>query len=363
MRAFGYLRMVQRNLYIVQAYVGKPAPKISIKAEREAQMRGACYTCGASSTEDGVTLRKCSGCKQVLYCSSGCQQSDWRDHKKLCGTRLVRFYIALVTPTPEAPAQFIGCPAPDPGFSRSPALWRQISYLSKEDSYTRDYHFDIAPNHTRSIRILDTISASLRSRPHFTDRAPRPNRRGPREPHAGADPRPARAPFLFANRNTAVENVVFKNSAWCCLVLFVAYMLITRRSRARNDQRHFFPPKNPNSFSCPSSCILWLARRRAIQSKSRSFHRQAPGLLSRHKDAMLLCGTTFPGRRSGTVNLPGTAKLARTTQASGTPPPRSCELGAMFPASSSRAPPRSICIPVQGLHTGPILTADLKSPI
>ncbi|KAJ7469305.1 hypothetical protein B0H11DRAFT_2435771 [Mycena galericulata] len=72
MRAFGYLRIIQRNLYIVQtligileAYAGKPAPEISIKAEAEAKQRQACYSCGAASTEDGVALRRCSGCKLV----------------------------------------------------------------------------------------------------------------------------------------------------------------------------------------------------------------------------------------------------------------------------------------------------------
>ncbi|KAJ6545237.1 hypothetical protein B0H19DRAFT_1075583 [Mycena capillaripes] len=150
LRAFGHLRMIQRNLYIVQAligileaYTGKPAPKISIKEEREAAQREACHACGTSSIEEAVVLRKCSGCKLVSYCSSECQHHDWREHKKLCGrqgTRRMRFDPALVTPAPEAPAEFIGCPAPEAGFVRSPALWRQIWYLSKKDSYRRDYH-------------------------------------------------------------------------------------------------------------------------------------------------------------------------------------------------------------------------------
>ncbi|KAJ7494001.1 hypothetical protein FB451DRAFT_1491593 [Mycena latifolia] len=147
LRAFGYLRIIQRNLYIVQAligvleaYAGKPAPKVSAAEERAAKEGTACYSCGAVSTEDGVTLRKCSGCKLVSYCSSECQKKDWRDHKKLCRSQPVKFDPALVTPAPEAPPEFIGCLAPEPGFLRSPALWRQIWYLSKKDSYTRDYH-------------------------------------------------------------------------------------------------------------------------------------------------------------------------------------------------------------------------------
>ncbi|KAJ7690989.1 hypothetical protein B0H17DRAFT_1201339 [Mycena rosella] len=165
LRAFEYLRIVQRNLYIVQtligileAYTGKPAPKISLHDERKRfQQGGGCYSCGATSTEDGITLKKCSGCKLMTYCSSECQQRDWRDHKKLCGTPPAPFDPALVTSTPEAPANFISCPTPDAGFVRSPALWRQIWYLSKKDSYSRDYHFDTTPGNTRSVRIQDPV--------------------------------------------------------------------------------------------------------------------------------------------------------------------------------------------------------------
>ncbi|KAJ7653941.1 hypothetical protein DFH06DRAFT_1330035 [Mycena polygramma] len=161
LRAFGHLRMVQRSLYIVQAlicileaYAGKPAPKISIKEEQEANQRLACFSCRAT-TADGITLRMCSACKLVSYCSSECQTRDWREHKRLCRTRPTRFDPALVTPKPEAPPQFIGCPAPKEGYVRSPALWRQIMYLSKPDSYGRDYHFDTTPGCTRSIRIQE----------------------------------------------------------------------------------------------------------------------------------------------------------------------------------------------------------------
>jgi hypothetical protein len=54
----------------------------------------------------------------------------------------MRFDPALVTPTSAdvAPPEFIGSPAPIAGFVRSPALWRQIEFLSKPDSHTRDYH-------------------------------------------------------------------------------------------------------------------------------------------------------------------------------------------------------------------------------
>jgi hypothetical protein len=66
---------------------------------------------------------------------------DWREHKKFCGPKPARFDPALLIP--ETPARFIGCPAPQVGFVRTPALWQQILYLSKKDSYTRDYHVSL----------------------------------------------------------------------------------------------------------------------------------------------------------------------------------------------------------------------------
>ncbi|KAJ6592368.1 hypothetical protein B0H19DRAFT_1224383 [Mycena capillaripes] len=168
LRAFAHLRIIQRNFYIVQAligildaFAGEPAPKISFNAENESKQRVACFSCHASN-EDGptVTLKRCSGCKLVAYCSRECQQRDWREHKKLC-TAPVRFDPALVTPAPAPPAEFIGCPAPAAGFVRTPALWKQIWYLSKKDSYRRDYHFDMAPGHTRSVRIPDPVGRTM----------------------------------------------------------------------------------------------------------------------------------------------------------------------------------------------------------
>ncbi|KAJ7138829.1 hypothetical protein C8R46DRAFT_1136313 [Mycena filopes] len=101
MRAFGLLRILQRNLYIVHAltgilnaYSGVPAVRSTPIGEWEAQKRGGgCeggYSCGATPTTDGVTLLKCSGCRSVTYCSADCQQRDWRAHKKLCSGRSMR---------------------------------------------------------------------------------------------------------------------------------------------------------------------------------------------------------------------------------------------------------------------------------
>ena len=40
----------------------------------------ACAACGGTSD----TLKKCSGCKSISYCSKSCQQSDWSKHKTSC---------------------------------------------------------------------------------------------------------------------------------------------------------------------------------------------------------------------------------------------------------------------------------------
>ncbi|KAJ7115592.1 hypothetical protein C8R43DRAFT_1112988 [Mycena crocata] len=164
-RAFCYLLIIKHNLYIaealtgiLEAYAGRPAPNISIKEEREAKQQSGCFSCNIRSTEHKpLTLMKCSGCKLVSYCSSECQHRDWRMHKKLCRETPKTFDPAILTPPPEEPAGFIGCPAPAAGFNRSPALWRQISNLSKKDSYGRDYHFDTTPGCTRSLRIPNPV--------------------------------------------------------------------------------------------------------------------------------------------------------------------------------------------------------------
>ncbi|KAJ7766214.1 hypothetical protein B0H16DRAFT_1687215 [Mycena metata] len=167
MRAFGLLRILQRNLYIVQAltgilkaYSGVAAIDITPKDEWEAQQRGivcvGCYSCGATPNDDAVTLRKCGGCRSVTYCSEDCQQRDWRQHKKLCNARPVRV-DHIIAPSSEALPEFLGCPQAQPGFIRSPALRQQIQHLSQRDSHARDYHFDTAPNHTQSVRIHDPI--------------------------------------------------------------------------------------------------------------------------------------------------------------------------------------------------------------
>ncbi|KAF5378487.1 hypothetical protein D9615_007134 [Tricholomella constricta] len=43
----------------------------------------ACYACFKGEGE-GVTLRKCTKCRSVQYCSADCQQADWKAHKAMC---------------------------------------------------------------------------------------------------------------------------------------------------------------------------------------------------------------------------------------------------------------------------------------
>lgn len=44
---------------------------------------GSCGSCGKGGA-DGVSLRKCSRCKEASYCSAACQRQDWKSHKTTC---------------------------------------------------------------------------------------------------------------------------------------------------------------------------------------------------------------------------------------------------------------------------------------
>ncbi|KAJ7458591.1 hypothetical protein FB451DRAFT_1406343 [Mycena latifolia] len=133
--------------------------------EREALVVNACTSC--LTTTDRNNLKRCGRCQLAWYCSvclaweflntlrdlrpsspfSECQRIDWKDHKKFCGK--TSFDPKDLVPTPEGPAEFIGCPVAVPGFVRTPALWRQIWYLSKADSQGQDYHCTGTPSASR----------------------------------------------------------------------------------------------------------------------------------------------------------------------------------------------------------------------
>ncbi|KAJ7176069.1 hypothetical protein C8R43DRAFT_1230303 [Mycena crocata] len=185
-KAFVYDALLLRNFYmtetlvgILQAYHNQPARQVrpaklydafpglgrglkqnfpecgkdvdrSQEKEEAAIAVYACFSCNKAKTERSELMR-CARCRLVWYCSKTCQKKDWTDHKKYCGKR--QFDPSVFMPTPDA--DFIGCPEAAPGFQRSPALWRQIRCLSKPDSLTRDYHFRIKYDHTRSLQLAD----------------------------------------------------------------------------------------------------------------------------------------------------------------------------------------------------------------
>ncbi|KAJ7020060.1 hypothetical protein C8F04DRAFT_311786 [Mycena alexandri] len=111
-----------------------------------------CAGCHAVVADRSV-LRKCARCQNVWYCSRECQKKDWPSHKKICGND--SFDSTLLSPVAQSPDEFIGCPAVAPGFVRSPALWRQIWYLSKRDSKTQVYHLETTPKHSTSVNFSD----------------------------------------------------------------------------------------------------------------------------------------------------------------------------------------------------------------
>lgn len=62
---------------------GKTSSKSSMKWIHSNSNSNAITTCARTECTSEGTLR-CSGCKQVSYCSKGCQKSSWRMHKSTC---------------------------------------------------------------------------------------------------------------------------------------------------------------------------------------------------------------------------------------------------------------------------------------
>ncbi|KAJ7617032.1 hypothetical protein FB45DRAFT_1104122 [Roridomyces roridus] len=124
------------------------SPRHPTSLQRKAIAFHACGACLKKT--DFEKLKRCGRCQIVLYCSNDCQKKDWPEHKKFCGKQ---DFDPRLAPAPDAPSEFIGCPPVADGYIRSPALWRQIWYLSKPDSQRSFYHFDTTPGYTTSILI------------------------------------------------------------------------------------------------------------------------------------------------------------------------------------------------------------------
>ncbi|KAJ7458571.1 hypothetical protein FB451DRAFT_1273482 [Mycena latifolia] len=201
LKAFLYRAILLRNSYIVETLLGvlqsyldrPPAPNwpakvyCSLRNEERAEAKKisraeckkadlarkvdgsqcreqaaiavyGCYSCSVK-LKSRTDLKRCGRCNLAWCCSPECQKKDWKDHKRFCGK--TSFDPKFLAPIPDGPDEFIGCPAAVPGFIRTPALWRQIWYLSKPDSQRQDYHFDTGYEKTRSVRIVYPPGAQM----------------------------------------------------------------------------------------------------------------------------------------------------------------------------------------------------------
>jgi len=59
------------------ARVLQKLPPVSVSTE-------VCAFCEESPQRAALTLSRCGRCKQVTYCSAGCQKAHWPQHKKTC---------------------------------------------------------------------------------------------------------------------------------------------------------------------------------------------------------------------------------------------------------------------------------------
>jgi hypothetical protein len=44
-----------------------------------------CVFCEESPVNAELTLSRCGKCRQIAYCSKGCQKAHWKVHKLVCG--------------------------------------------------------------------------------------------------------------------------------------------------------------------------------------------------------------------------------------------------------------------------------------
>lgn len=67
-------------------YILKKAIKVSPSLKElcditsEVAWRNMCSVCG----QKDVKTKRCSGCKNIRYCSQKCQRADWKSHKRVC---------------------------------------------------------------------------------------------------------------------------------------------------------------------------------------------------------------------------------------------------------------------------------------
>ena len=55
-----------------------------LRALQPTEKTSLCHHCGKVGGQNGVTLKACSNCKSVKYCSKTCQAQAWRGHKATC---------------------------------------------------------------------------------------------------------------------------------------------------------------------------------------------------------------------------------------------------------------------------------------
>ncbi|KAI9855040.1 MAG: hypothetical protein M1813_000584 [Trichoglossum hirsutum] len=46
-----------------------------------------CANCAKTESElSGINLKRCAKCQTTMYCSRGCQKTDWKKHKRVCAS-------------------------------------------------------------------------------------------------------------------------------------------------------------------------------------------------------------------------------------------------------------------------------------
>eukprot|EP00051_Salpingoeca_urceolata_P020542 m.309445 g.309445 ORF g.309445 m.309445 type:complete len:369 (+) comp19639_c0_seq10:1595-2701(+) len=70
----------------------------------------ACWRCGAAGDSTTAELRRCSRCKQALYCDSTCQRAHWPEHKRTC----------------TKPTQSTATPVPVPELTVQKVVWEGV---------------------------------------------------------------------------------------------------------------------------------------------------------------------------------------------------------------------------------------------